>query len=144
METIIQSLKNLIKANSEDDQDLRESLNKVLYVLKFTTHPKTMKILFELHFGRKPGTKLTNLKNAILVDSKEFFVYITRNSAEQIKDHLMMSKKKTNDPKYRRGMTFTQNKKQSNTVSTNVNSKYPFTFFRKGKKKKSSLDSKLV
>ena len=96
---------------------------------------------FEQHFGRKPRTKLSNLKNAISVDSKEPSVYITRNSTGEITDHLVMSKKKNNDPKYRRGMTFTQNKKPSNTVSNGKNHNYPFTFYEKAHTK-SSLGSK--
>ena len=93
-------------------------------------------------FGRKPGTKLSNLNNIISDDSKDLSVYITRNSAGEIRDHLVMAKKKNNDPKYRRGMTFTQNKKQSNTIKNNRNSNYPFTFFEKAHTK-SSLVSKL-
>ena len=48
-----------------------------LYVLRFTTHTEMKKTSFEQHFGRKPRTKLSNLKNAILVNSKELSVYIT-------------------------------------------------------------------
>ena len=96
---------------------------------------------FEQHFGRKPRTKLSNLKNAISVDSKELSVYITRNSTGEITDHLVMSKKKNIDPKYRRGMTFTQNKKPSITVSNGKNYNYPFTFYEKALTK-SSLGSK--
>ena len=141
VERTIQSLKNLIKANLEDTQNLRESLNKALYVLRFTTHTEMKKTPFEQHFGRKPRTKLSNFKNAISVDSKELSVYITRNSTGEITDHLVMSKKKNNDPKYRREMTFTQNKKPSNTVSNEKNHNYPFTFYEKAHTK-SSLGSK--
>ena len=59
VERTIQSLKNLTKTNLEETQNLRESLNKALYVLGFTTHSKIKKTPFELHFGREPGTKLT-------------------------------------------------------------------------------------
>ena len=94
VERTIQSLKNLTKTNLEETQILRESLNKALYVLRFTTHSEIKKTPFELHFGRKPGTKLSNLKNAISVNSKDISVYITRNSAGEITDHLVMSKKR--------------------------------------------------
>ena len=140
VERTIQSLKNLIKANLEDTQNLRESLNKALYVLCFTTDTERKKTPFEQHFGRKPRTKLSNLKNAISVDSKELSVYITRTSTDEITDHLVMSKKKNIDPKYRRRMTFTQNKKPSNTVSNGKNCNYPFTFYEKAHTK-SSLGS---
>ena len=52
-----------------------------------------------------------------------------------------MSKKKINDPKYRRGKTFTQKQKPSNTVSNEKNTNYPFTFFEKAHTK-CSLGSK--
>ena len=124
-------MKNPTKTNLEETQNLRESLNKALYVLRFTTHSEIKKTPFELHFGREPGTNLSNLKNSISVNSKDLSVYITRNSAGEITDHLVMSKKKTNDPKYRRGMTLTQKQKPSNTVSKEINTNYPFTFFEK-------------
>ena len=131
-------MKNLQKANLEDGTNLRNSLDKALYVLRFTTHSELQKTPFKLHFGRKPRTKLTNLKNAISADSKDLSVYITRSSTGEITDHLVMSKKKTTDPKYRRGMTFSQTKKPPNTVSTN---KYPFSFYEKNYKT-NSLGSK--
>ena len=142
VERTIQSLKNLIKANLEDTQNLRESLNEALYVLRFATHTQMKKTPFGQHFGRKPGTKLYNLKNAISVDSKELSVYITRNSAVEITDQLVRSKKKSNDPKSWRGMTFTQNKNPSNMVSKNGNFNYPFTFYEKAHTN-SSLECKL-
>ena len=125
VERTIQSLKNLTKANLEETQNLRESLNKALYVLCFTTHSEIQQTPFELHFGREPGTKLSNLKIALSVNSKDLSVYITRISAGEITDHL----EKTNDPKYRRGMTFTQKQKPSNTVSKK--NTIPVYFFRK-------------
>ena len=65
-------------------------------------------------------------------------VYITRSSTGKTTDHLVMSKKKANDSKYRRGMTFSQTRNPLNTVSTN---NYPFSFHEKNHKK-SSLGSK--
>ena len=54
VERTIQSLKNLTLANLEDNQNLRESVNRALYVLRFTIHSETKKTPFELHFGRTP------------------------------------------------------------------------------------------
>ena len=51
-----------------------------------------------------------------------------------------MSKKKTMDPKFRRGMTFQQTQKQTGLVSMNK-FEYPFKFYEKNYKKR-SLDSK--
>ena len=135
VERTIQSLKNLIKTNLEETQNLRESSNKALYIVRFTIHSEIKKTSFELHFGREPETKLSNIKNAISVDSKDLSVYITRNKSGEITDHLVMSKKKFNYPKNRRGMTFTQKQKPSNTVSNGKNTDYPFTFFGKARLK---------
>ena len=131
VERTIQLLKNRILTNMEDGLNLRESINKALYVLRFTKHSETKKTPFEKQFGRGPRTKLTNLKNAVSVDSKDLSVDTTRNTAGEITDHLVMSKKKTVEPKFRRGMTFSQTKKPPiNTVSTNKFN-YPFKFYEK-------------
>ena len=82
------------------------------------------------------------MKNTVSVDSKELSVYITCKSAGKITDYLVMLKKKTTDPKYRRGMTFTQNKKPTNTSSMEKKTNYPFTFFGKTQEKR-SFGSKL-
>ena len=112
VERTTQSLKNLILANLEDRQNLRESINRALYVLRFTKHSEAKKTPFDAHFGRAPRTKLSNLKYAISVDSKDLLVYITRNTVGEITDHLVMSKKKTMELKFKRGMTFSQTKKK--------------------------------
>ena len=65
---------------------------------------------------------------------------MTRNSAGQITDHLVMSKKKTAEPKYKRGMTFSQTKKPTSAVSKNK-FEYFFKFYEK-KYKKGSMGSK--
>ena len=53
------------------------------------------------------------------VDSKDLSVYITRNSTGQITDHLVMSKKKIAEPRYKRGMTFSQTKKTDQCANNN-------------------------
>ena len=53
VERTIQSMNNLIKANLEEKPNLHESLNKALYVLRFTIYSEIKKTPFELHFGRK-------------------------------------------------------------------------------------------
>ena len=105
--------------------NLRESLNKALYVLRFNTHSESKKTLIELHFGQKLGTKLFVLMMAVSVDSRELSVYITRNSAGEITDHLVMSKKTIVDSKYLRGMTFTQNKKPNQYGVYGIEHKLP-------------------
>ena len=93
VERTIHSLKNLILANLKDGLNLCESINRTLYVLSFTKHSETKKTPFETHVGRAHRTKLTNLKKAVSVDSKDLSVYIIRNTAGEITDHLVMSKK---------------------------------------------------
>ena len=126
----IQSLKKLILTSLEDGLNLRENVNRALYVLTFTIHSETNKTPIEAHFGRAPRTKLSNLKIANSVDSIDLSVYITWNSAGEISDHLVMSKKETAEPKFRRGMTFSQTKISTNSVSTNKFN-YPFKFYEK-------------
>ena len=112
VERTIQSLKNLILANIEDDQNLRESVNRALHVVRFTRHSEIKKNPFELHFKQTPRTKKSNLKNSI------------------------SAKKKMAEPKYKRGTTFSQTKKQTSSVSTNK-FEYPFKLYEKNYKKRS-------
>ena len=74
VERTIQSLKNLVLANLEDEQNLRESVNRALYVLRFTIHSETKKTPFKPLFGRVPRTRLSNLKNSVSVDSQDLSV----------------------------------------------------------------------
>ena len=94
VERTIQSLKNLILANLEDVLNLRESVNRALYVLRFTIHSETRETPFEAHCGRAPRTKVSNLKKAISVDSKEHTVYTTRNTVGEITDHQSCPKRR--------------------------------------------------
>ena len=103
---------------------------KSIYVLRFTIHSETKKTPFAIHFAREPRTKLSNIQSAVSVDSKDLSVYTTRNSAGKITDHLVMSKKKTVDPKYKRGMTFQETKKPTVLVSINK-FEYPLKFYEK-------------
>ena len=130
----------MILASLEDDPNLCESVNRALYVLRITVHSETKKTPFELHFGLTPRTKLSNLKSSISVDSKDLSVYITQNSAGEITDDLVMSKTKMTDPKFKRGMTFSQTKKPISSVSTNK-LEYRFKFYKKNYEKK-SMESK--
>ena len=141
IERTIQSLKNLVLVNLKDEKNLRESVNRALYVRRFTIHSETKKTSSNPSpFGRAPRTRLSNLKNSVSVDSKDLSVYITPNSAGEITDHLVMSKKETVEPKFRRGMTFSQTKKLTRSVSMNK-FEYLFTFYEKNFKK-GSLESK--
>ena len=68
VERATQSIKNLKLANMEDMNNLTESVNRALRVMRFTIHTGLKKTPFELHHGRKPRTELTN----IIKDGKSF------------------------------------------------------------------------
>ena len=132
-------MKNLILTNLEDDIHLRESVNRALYVLRFTIHSETKKTPFEIHFGREPRTKSSNLKMLFQQTQKSSRSTLPETRQEKT-DHLVMSKKKTVYPKYKRGMTFQQTKKPTGSISINK-FEYPFKFYEKNYKK-GSLESK--
>ena len=60
-ERAIQTLKTLILANLEDGINLIESVNRALLVMRFTEHTGVEITPFELHYGRKPRTDITNI-----------------------------------------------------------------------------------
>ena len=68
VERAIQTLKNSIIANLEDNICLTECVNRALNVMRFTIHTGLKTTPFELHHGRKPRTELTN----IIKDGKSF------------------------------------------------------------------------
>ena len=61
VERAIQTLKNLIVANLEDNLCLTDCVNRALKVMRFTIHTGLKLTPFELHHGRKPRTELTNM-----------------------------------------------------------------------------------
>ena len=73
----IQTLKNLIIANLEDGIGITESVNRALWVKRFTIHTGLKITPFELHHGRKPRTELTNIvkdgKHTYLIGQKCLF-----------------------------------------------------------------------
>ena len=44
----------------KDENNLTESVNRALRVMRFTVHTGLNKTPFEMHHGRKPSTELTN------------------------------------------------------------------------------------
>ena len=61
VERAIQTRKNLVLANMEVGNNLTESVNRALKVMRFTIHTRLKKTPIELHHGRKPRTELTNI-----------------------------------------------------------------------------------
>ena len=81
VERAIQTMKNLIVANLEDNLCLTECVNRALKVMRFTIHTGLKLTPFELHHGRKPRTELTNL-----VKDGNHFSVIGRNYLFQLKE----------------------------------------------------------
>ena len=61
-ERTIQSLKNLLNANLEDGTNLRNSLEKALNVLRFTTHSELEKNTIRTPFWTKTQNEINQLK----------------------------------------------------------------------------------
>ena len=111
VERAIQTMKNLILANMEDDNNLTEGVNRALRVMRFTKHTGLKKTPFELHHGRKPRTELTN----IIKDGKSFLsnwselsisapnrpkipIYVGRDADGEITNHMVIARTKTEEP----------------------------------------------
>ena len=134
VERAIQTLKNLIIANLEDNTCLTECVIRALNVMRLTIHTRLKTTQFELHHGRKPRTELTN----IIKDGKSFLsnwselpvltnnrpkipIYVTRNGEREVSNHLLTARTKTEKNTCRK-----ITKKKNNSVG-----RYPYQFFEK-------------
>ena len=142
VERAIQTMKNSILANMEDGNNSTESVNRALRVMRFTIHTGLNKTPFELHNGRKPRTKLTN----IIKDGKSFLsdwselsisapnrpkipVYVGRDAHGEITNHIVMARTKTEERQLA-AETKSPKKKRSSV-------RYPFKIFEKRHNRKS-------
>ena len=138
VERAIQTLKNLIIANWEDNICLTECVKRALNVMRFTIHTGLKTTPFELHHGRKPRTELTNVTK----DGKSFLsnwreipvlannrpkipIYVTRNGDGEESNHIVMARTKSEE----KAQTEKSPKKK------NLVGKYSFQFFEKNHKK---------
>ena len=107
VERAIQTIKNLILANLEDNLCLTECVNRALKVMRFTLRTGLKITPFELHHGRKPQTELTNLvKNgrsflsdwtelSVLAEKKPMIpIYVSRNEEGDVSNYLVLAKTK--------------------------------------------------
>ena len=69
VEHAIQTLKNLVITNQEENICLTECVNRALNVMRFTIQTGMKITPFELHHGRKPRTQLTN----VIKNGRSFF-----------------------------------------------------------------------
>ena len=112
VERAIQTLKNIIIANMEDNISLTENVNRALHVMRFTLHTGLKLTPFELHHGRKPRTELTNTVKdgkSYLSDWSELSVsasnkpkipiYVGCNADGDITNHIVMARTKTEEKK---------------------------------------------
>ena len=141
VERAIQTMKNLVLANMEDGNNLTESVNRALKVMRFTIHTGLKKTPFELHHGRKPRTELTNIKK----DGKQFLsnwselsvsapnrpkipIYVGRDADGEITNHMAMARTKTEE---RQLASESKSPKKRSSV------RYPFKFLEKRHNRKS-------
>ena len=99
-----------VLANMEDRNNLTESVNRAIKVMRFTIHTGLKKTPFELHHGRKPRTELTN----IIKGGKSFLsnwselsvsapnrpkisIYVGREADGEITNHMVMARTKTEE-----------------------------------------------
>ena len=135
VERAIQTMKNLVLANMEDGNNLIESVNRALKVMRFKLHTELKKIPFKLHHGRKPKTELPN----IIKDGKSFLsnwselsvsapkrpkipIYVGRDADGEITYHMVMARTKTEE---RQLASESKSPKKRNSV------RYPYKFVEK-------------
>ena len=111
----------------EDGENLTESVNRALRVMRFTVHTGLNKTPFELHHGRKPRTELTN----IVKDSKTYLsdwselsvlaptrpkipIYVGRDADGEITNHIVMARTKAEEKQIAEGV---KSPKKKNSVS---------------------------
>ena len=103
-------MKNLLLANMVDGNNLTESVNRALKVMRFTIHTGLRKTPFELHHGRKTRTELTNvtkdgksflsdwLELSILASNKpKIPIYVGRDAEGEVTNHMVMARTKTEE-----------------------------------------------
>ena len=139
VERAIQTMKNLILANMEDGNNLTESVNRALRVMRFTIHTGLKKTPFELHHGRKPRTELTN----VIKDGKSLSnwselsisapnhpklpIYVGRDADGENTNHMVMAR----TTEEQQLAAETKSPKKRNSV------RYPFKIFEKRHNRKS-------
>ena len=112
VERAVQTMKKLLLANMEDGNNITESINRALSVMRFTIRTGLKKTPFELHHGRKPRTELTNIMKdgkSSLPDWSELSIlapnkpkmpsYVGSDAEEKITIHMAMARTKTEERK---------------------------------------------
>ena len=139
VERAVQTIKNLILANLEDNLCLTECVNRALKVMRFTIHTGLKLTPFELHHGRKPQIELTNLAKdgksvlsdwtelSVLAEKKQkISIYVSRNEEGDVTNYLVLVKTKAEE------QAVDKQPKKKNSVS-----EFPFKFEEKNYNRKS-------
>ena len=106
VERTIRTIKSLTRANLEDGLTFDESVNKAIKTIRQTMHNTLKMTPFQLHYGRKPRTPITNLigqpaclltnwkktiTNYILAQPAELQVYTIQDSDGELADYLVLN-----------------------------------------------------
>ena len=106
VERTIRTIKSLTRANLEDDLTFEESVNKAIKTIRQTQHSTLKMTPFQLHYGRKPRTPITNLigqpnclltnwkktlTNYILAQPAELQVFTIHDSDGELADYLILN-----------------------------------------------------
>ena len=99
-----------MNTNLEENICLTECVNRALNVMRFTIHTGIKITPFELHYGRKPRTELTNvIKNGrsflsnwselpvLASDKPKIPICITRNGDGEVSNHIVMARTKNEE-----------------------------------------------
>ena len=106
VERTIRTIKSLTRANLEDNITFEESVNKAIKTIRQTQHSTLKMTPFQLHYGRKPRTPITNLigqpncllanwkktlTNYILAQPAELQVFTIHDSDGELADYLILN-----------------------------------------------------
>ena len=106
VERTIRTIKSLTRANLEDGLTFEESVARAIKTIRQTMHNTLKMTPFQLHYGRKPRTPITNLigqpaclstdwkktiTNYVLAQPAELQVYTIQDSDGEFSDYLVLN-----------------------------------------------------
>ena len=102
----LRTIKSLTRANLEDGLTFEESVTRAIKTIRQTMHSTLKMTPFQLHYGRKPRTPITNLigqpaclltdwkktiTNYVLAQPAELQVYTIQDSDGELADYLVLN-----------------------------------------------------
>ena len=106
VERTIRTIKSLTRANLEDGLTFEENVTRAIKTIRQTMHNTLKMTPFQLHYGRKPRTPITNLigqpaclltdwkktiSNYVLAQPAELQVYDIQDSDGELTDYLVLN-----------------------------------------------------